>query len=289
MFRIPEAWEDEDAQVDHVTDENWEHWRQTNPRAVVFFYAPWCGSCKKMKPEYAEASLRLAKHSKETGRELKMAAMDCTENILICNEFSVTEYPTAYFFRDAEDEDGKIMKLVQSAQGITKGLLKLIRPTDGTVTPFVNEKPEGWGDDNDSKDVVHLDEEHWLSWRKENPRFFAMMYAPWCGHCTRLKPAFADASAELVADKIPLVGVDCTVEVDICAKYDVKGYPTLKWFTSSDEFDEGETLPFTGQDKDGLVEAIRIKMEQANEQADTEQEDEMEEIDDEPSSQEDDE
>jgi len=57
-------------------------------------------------------------------------------------------------------------------------------------------------------------------------------YAPWCGHCKAMAPAYAEA-AESLAEASPPVSlgkVDCTVEADICAKAGVDGYPALKIF-----------------------------------------------------------
>jgi len=42
----------------------------------------------------------------------------------------------------------------------------------------------------------------------------------------QLGDEYASSSSVLIAD------ADCTVEQDLCSKYDVKGYPTIKYFTS---------------------------------------------------------
>eukprot|EP00971_Amphidinium_carterae_P107501 2129254-Amphidinium_carterae.1 len=64
---------------------------------------------------------------------------------------------------------------------------------------------------------------------------FVKFYAPWCGHCKALKPAW-DKLGELHKESTSvLVGdVDCTVpEAEpLCSEYGVEGFPTLKYFTS---------------------------------------------------------
>lgn len=64
-----------------------------------------------------------------------------------------------------------------------------------------------------------------------------MFYAPWCGHCKRLKPEFTQA-AELMKDDDPpvyLAKVDCTeAGKDTCTKFGVSGYPTLKIFKNGE-------------------------------------------------------
>jgi protein disulfide-isomerase-like protein len=60
---------------------------------------------------------------------------------------------------------------------------------------------------------------------------FLKFFAPWCGHCKKMKPdwdklmeAFAGSATQLVAD------VDCTTGgKPLCDANGVKGYPTLKW------------------------------------------------------------
>lgn len=65
---------------------------------------------------------------------------------------------------------------------------------------------------------------------------FLKFFAPWCGHCKKLKPdwdklmdEFAGSATQLVAD------VDCTAGgKPLCDENGVKGYPTLKWGDPSD-------------------------------------------------------
>jgi len=56
-------------------------------------------------------------------------------------------------------------------------------------------------------------------------------YAPWCGHCKNLAPEWSKA-ADTLKDSSPikLAKVDVTENDDLGKKYDIKGFPTIKFF-----------------------------------------------------------
>lgn len=63
-----------------------------------------------------------------------------------------------------------------------------------------------------------------------------------------MKPAWEQLGSEFEGSKTVLIGnVDCTVEQDVCSKYGVKGYPTIKYFTGAtaadgDKYEGGRTF-----------------------------------------------
>lgn len=63
---------------------------------------------------------------------------------------------------------------------------------------------------------------------------FIMMYAPWCGHCQRLKPDWDKLAKSPGVAGVKVSKVDCTVNTVVCKKYDVSGYPTLLYFRNGD-------------------------------------------------------
>lgn len=56
-------------------------------------------------------------------------------------------------------------------------------------------------------------------------------FQPWCGHCTRMKPAW-DELADKAHPSVFIADVDCSKESELCAENDVKGYPTIYYYTN---------------------------------------------------------
>mmetsp|Transcript_21820 Transcript_21820/g.43702 ORF Transcript_21820/g.43702 Transcript_21820/m.43702 type:complete len:219 (-) Transcript_21820:479-1135(-) len=61
-------------------------------------------------------------------------------------------------------------------------------------------------------------------------------FAPWCGHCKKLKPDWDKLMADFEGSATQLVAdVDCTAGgKDLCDANGVRGYPTIKWGDPSD-------------------------------------------------------
>ena len=78
------------------------------------------------------------------------------------------------------------------------------------------------------------------------------MPAPWCGHCKKLAPLFAQAAKQLAADDIPLGSVDCIAEEELYWRNSIRGYPTLLAFLA------GEAMPYDGpREVDSVVAFMR--------------------------------
>ena len=77
-----------------------------------------------------------------------------------------------------------------------------------------------------SGDVVVLTRSNITSSLRDGQNWFVMFAAPWCGHCKRLKPVWAEAAKELAGHTV-LASVDGDSQLDLAARFGVTGYPTL--------------------------------------------------------------
>uniref|UniRef100_A0A0B6YWC7 Thioredoxin domain-containing protein n=2 Tax=Arion vulgaris TaxID=1028688 RepID=A0A0B6YWC7_9EUPU len=94
----------------------------------------------------------------------------------------------------------------------------------------------------DEKFVQVLTSENFDDTVNNNPTILVEFYTPWCEHCKFLAPQYAAAAEELAAHDPPVVlaKVDATTNVELAKRFQVAGFPTLKFFKNGKnyEFDE---------------------------------------------------
>uniref|UniRef100_A0A8C1W7E8 Protein disulfide-isomerase A3 n=1 Tax=Cyprinus carpio TaxID=7962 RepID=A0A8C1W7E8_CYPCA len=107
------------SDVLEFTDDDFDSKIGDHDLILVEFFAPWCGHCKRLAPEYEAAATRLK-------GIVPLAKVDCTANSNVCGKYGVSGYPTLKIFRDGEDSGG--YDGPRTADGIVSHLKKQAGP-----------------------------------------------------------------------------------------------------------------------------------------------------------------
>jgi protein disulfide-isomerase A1 len=108
-----------------LTDANFDEALAANEKILVEFYAPWCGHCKQLAPEYAKAAKQLA------GDECKLAKVDATEQRDVAQKFGISGFPTLKFFNAGSPSD---YNAGRKAEDIVSFMKKKSGPPAATIS-----------------------------------------------------------------------------------------------------------------------------------------------------------
>ena len=103
--KAPEAGNEKDVIV--LTDDNFDDMIFNDESMwLVAFYAPWCGHCQKLLPEWVSAATQLR-------GTIKLAKIDATENQKMAQRYQIQGYPTIKIFAPGKGKE----KTVEEYQG----------------------------------------------------------------------------------------------------------------------------------------------------------------------------
>ncbi|XP_054158254.1 protein disulfide-isomerase A3-like [Oppia nitens] len=115
---------------------------------LVEFFAPWCGHCKRLAPEYESAATAL----KNNDPPVPLAKVDCTSDggKDICSEYGVSGYPTLKIFKGGE------FASEYNGPRESDGIVKYMRSQVGPASRLVDTRKKLEDALNKAKDAIVL-------------------------------------------------------------------------------------------------------------------------------------
>jgi protein disulfide-isomerase A6 len=203
-----------------LTPDNFDSVVGGSKHVFVEFYAPWCGHCKNLAPiweQLGEAFLN--------NKDVVIANVDADAHRTIGGRFGVSGFPTIKFFPKGKTDPvdynsgrdlDSFLDFIYDQTGV-KGKKNAPKEAVLTLTP-------------ENFDAVALD---------SNKDVLVEFYAPWCGHCKSLAPKYEKVAAAFARESNCVVAkVDADKHKDLGGRYDVSGFPTLKFFSKNSKTPE---------------------------------------------------
>ena len=222
--------EDPDSAVVVLTEENFDQVVMDSSKSVfVMFYAPWCGHCKKMKPDLE----KVAKHYRGEQRVV-IAKLDCTTQGAVATRFGVKAFPTLKYF-PAGDKQG----LAYEKGRDPWSLIDHINAETGLTKPFPEARPPPPETENETTEsipgVVDLTPQNYEEIMSGKRHVFLEVFAPWCGHCKAAVNELRKLGEMVVAhhpdrSQVVVAKLNGHAHGELRSKLGVRAFPTFKWF-----------------------------------------------------------
>ncbi|NXG36671.1 DJC10 protein, partial [Dromaius novaehollandiae] len=170
---------------------------------MVDFYAPWCGPCQALMPEWKKMARML-------NGLISVGSVDCQKYYSFCQQESIRGYPEIRLFPQKSNTAQQYYSYngwhrdSYSLRGWALGYLPQVS-VDLTPQSFIEKVLNG--------------KDHWV----------IDFYAPWCGPCQNFAPEF-EILARTMKGKVKAGKVDCQAYAQTCQTADIRAYPTVKFY-----------------------------------------------------------
>lgn len=199
---------------------------------IVEFYAPWCGHCQNLAPEWKKAA-------KTLDGIVNVAAVDADKYKELAAQYGIRGFPSIKIFGEnknaPQDYQGPrqskaiVDAAFKEARSVVKkrlnGSSKKSKPSSTT-----NEKKRRKPSKKSTNPVIQLDETNFHDQvYGSGDVWLVEFFAPWCGHCKALAPEWEQAASELKGS-VKVAAVDATANERLAGEFGIRGYPTIKVF-----------------------------------------------------------
>lgn len=168
---------------------------------AVDFFAPWCGPCQALKPEWRRMARMLSGH-------ILVGSVDCQQFSWFCQNQNVRAYPEIRVYSNTRkpDQYKTYNGWHRDAHSLRTWALSALPRASVDLTP-------------DSFRTLFLSgQDHWV----------LDFYAPWCGPCQHFAPEF-EVLARMLKGEVRAGKVDCQNHHQLCQAAGIDSYPTVRF------------------------------------------------------------
>lgn len=189
--------------------------------ALVMYFAPWCGHCKRLEPEYEVVADAFSKKKSQVA----IAKVNADENRELGQRAGIQGFPTLKYYPGAggapvdyqgERTADKIAAFVTEQSNVASQMKTPAPP----ATVVLN---------SDDFDKVVND---------PSQNVLVQFFAPWCGHCKELAPKWdtvANAFSREPNCKVAKINVDDPANESIKRRFQISSFPTILFFPEGEE------------------------------------------------------
>ncbi|XP_038607283.1 dnaJ homolog subfamily C member 10 [Tachyglossus aculeatus] len=208
--------------------------RKRDEMWLVDFYAPWCGPCQALMPEWKRMARMI-------NGLINVGSVDCQKHYSLCHEENVQGYPEIRLFPQKSNTAHRYYSYNgwhRDAYSLRGWALGYLPQVSIELTPQTfNEK-------------VLQGKDHWV----------VDFYAPWCGPCRNFAPEF-ELLARTVKGKVKAGKVDCQAHGNTCQNAGVRAYPTVKFYPYQGEKKSAHGEPIDSRDAKDIADLLTVKLE----------------------------
>ncbi|CAN9498536.1 unnamed protein product [Ophioblennius macclurei] len=170
---------------------------------AVDFYAPWCGPCQALLPEWRRMARLLS-------GQISVGSVDCQRFQSFCQNQGVRAYPEIRLYAGNTRQPDRFSSYNgwhRDAHSLRAWALSSLPRASVDLTPET------------FRSLVLSGKDHWV----------LDFYAPWCGPCQHFAPEF-EVLARILKGEVRAGKVDCQAHHQTCQSAGITAYPTVRFY-----------------------------------------------------------